>query len=175
MPEPIAYEETDAVMAIRFETPEMDLREIGIVATSLHRAVNDAILSVLPTDIRELVRLAAGARFDDPLFASLRVEELSRGSLLAHCRLRLSPRLRRDLEVGTASSLIAMSISAIATKAQPGHHYPPPPVPLSIIQPMPDAGPGVRTMVRRLTEMGKPWELTLTDKQTGYEITVRSQ
>jgi hypothetical protein len=30
-------------------------------------------------------------------------------------------------------------------------------------------------MVRRLNERGKPWELTLTDKQTGYEITVRSQ
>ena len=112
-------------MAIRFETPEMDLREIGIVATSLHRAVNDAILSVLPTDIRELVRLAARARFDDPLFASLSVEELSRKlPFLSRPHLRLSPRLRRDLAVSTASSLIAMSIWAIATKAQPGHHYP---------------------------------------------------
>ena len=175
MPKPIAYEATDAVMAIRFEMPEMDLREIGIVAVSLHRAINDAILSVLPSDILEIVRLATRARFDDPLFASLRIEELSRGSLRALCRLRLSPKLARDLAVGTASSLIATSIWAIATKAQPSQHYPPPPSSPAIAERMPDAGPGVQRMVRRLTETGKAWELTLTDKQTGYEITVRSQ
>jgi hypothetical protein len=166
-------------MAIRFEMPEMDLREIGIVATSLRRAINSAILSFLPTDIDEVIWLATRARFDDPLFASLRVEELSRGSLRALCRLRLSPKLRKHLAVGGRDLmvfLIGMSIWAIARKAQPSHDYPPPLAPPPVvIKRIPDAGPGVRTMVRRLTETDKPWELTLTDKQTGYEITVRSQ
>ncbi len=109
MPEPIAYEDTESVMVIRFDAPDMDLRDIGIVAGSLHRAINDAILSVFPTDLLEVVRLATRARFEDPLFASLRVEHLSSGSFVAQCRLRLSPKLRRDLAVGTISSLIAAS------------------------------------------------------------------
>lgn len=174
MPPPTEYEDANAAVGIAFRIDDLDLREIGVLAQGLHRAFNTSFISLLAPEVTDIVRLAARIRVDDPLFLSLRVDDLRQGSLLATCSLRISPRLRRDLAVGTAASLIAATIWAIGEAAYPrAHHEPPPQV--REVQRTPDVGPGVRTMVKRLSETGKPWEITLIDTQSGYEVTIRSR
>lgn len=168
------YEETPHVLELRFNTPGLDLRDIGIASTALHRAITDAIIAVYAPNIPGIMRAGARIRSDDPLFISLAVEELRHGSFLAKCRLKISPELLRELAVGTTASLIATAIWSIGAAAtHKGAASPPPPAIVEMRQ-VPDVGPGVRAMVRRLSDSGKPWELTLRDERSGYEVTIRS-
>ena len=176
----LEYESFDVGLKIYFRCPEMDLREVGLVSTTLHRIINKVAEEVLELPYRapELYlpsspyRKMFFGRPYDPLAVSLAVTNLQYGSLSAETKLRIH-RVVRDLTIGAAGSLIASVIWSIGDSA-PKSTTAEIQAPAQQVHPV-DVGPNLRHMADRLAANGKPWELMIEDPRTGYRVVSRSR
>jgi hypothetical protein len=166
------YEEFPSALKIRFDAPNLDLREVSLVGAQIHRLVNKVAEDSLelPHKFPYLyVRSGpwAGVMFGkpyDPLFISLQITNLSYGSFSAETRVRVH-RVARDLSIGVVGSLVASVIWSLADSA-----------PKSVLVEKPkataeeqtpssqhktvDVGPNIVQIAKGMTSTGKPWELT---------------
>ena len=180
------YAEFESGLMIRFDAPNLDLREVALVGVQLHRLINRVAENLFELSRGRNPELYSrsgpmgGLMFGkpyDPLLISLQITSLSYGSFSTKTRLRIH-RAARDLSIGVAGSLIASVIWSIAettpkpvqvaqkptATAEPRQSTPPKTV---------DVGSNIRQIARGLAATGKPWELSVEDTGTGQKVVIR--
>lgn len=175
-----SYEEIDFGISIHFRSPDMDLREVGIVCGAVHRVVNKVLLNVCDLNEQHLM-LSSSARPNrknsfgytaDPLLASLTVTELKYGSLSAKTKIKVQKNIKA-IAIGAVGSLLATVLISVfeaapnRTTLNMGGKLP--------AQRSVDVGKNIANMVNRLSMTGKPWELTIRDEQTGHSVVIKSK
>ena len=179
------YNEGTALLKIQFEAPDLDLREVGLVSTQLHRIVNKVAESVFELPAKNPVLYSrtgpyGGLMFSrpyDPVIVTLQITSLAYGSLLAEMRPRVH-RVARDLAVGAVGSLIASVIWSVAESAPKSVAVPERPKAEIAEAPQPatvDVGPNVTQIATGMAATGKPWKLTIEDVATGQKVVIESK
>ncbi len=173
-----SYEEVDFGISIHFRSPDMDLREVGIVCGAVHRVVNKVLLNVCDLNEQNLM-LSPSARPNqknsfgytaDPLLASLTVTDLKYGSLNVKIKIKVPKSIIKKVLRTSLVAAVLISVNEAApnrTTLDMEGEFP--------AQRSVDVGKNIANMVNRLSMTGKPWELTIRDEQTGHSVVIKSK
>lgn len=166
------YQDTDLGIHIYFKCEEMDLREVGIVSTALHRAFNEGFIQGL--ELPSLIGHRWSSYHDEsPLLISLVVSNLEYGSLSADIKPKIHG-LFKNLSIGVVSSLIASTVWYIGDSANRQATVEMPSEKPQTSQRL-DVGDNVREMINTLSKTDKYWELQIEDQNTGTKVIIRSR
>ena len=160
------YKELDSGFRIHFDCPDMDLREIGLVTTTIHRLINKIAIQYFPAD----------ASYSQPFindFVSLKVASISSGSLSLETKLKIYS-AARDYSINVAAALTAAMIISIAQATTNHAEVSTTKKLISSNTTVVDVGPNIRAMITSLSKTGKPWSLTIEDSKDGEKVVIRS-
>jgi len=180
----LKYENFDTGLKIYFKCTDMDLREVGLVSTTLHKVINKVAKKTLNLNeqahrkARELGISSSQfeamhyGTIDDPFAVSLTVTNLQYGSLSVETKLRFRQGWD-NLTANAAGNIIAAVILSISNYAPNGTTTE------NVVLPehvkMVDIGDNLRHMTDRLAATGKPWTLVIEDTSTHCRITIKSR